>query len=38
MAGEKLSDQVYRRVSEKMELTPLSELDDLKTIVIPDGH
>jgi len=38
MAEEKLSDQIYRKVSEKIELTPLSGFDDLKTIVTPDGR
>jgi hypothetical protein len=38
MANVKLSDQVYKKVSEKMRLTPLSEFDDLKTIITPDGR
>ena len=38
MAGEKISDQIYRKVSNKIQLSPLSEFDDLKTIVTPDGR
>ena len=38
MAKVKLSDQVYKKVSEKIRLTPLSEFDDLKTIITPDGR
>lgn len=38
MANTKLSDQVYKKVSEKMALAPLSEFDDLKTIITPDGR
>ena len=38
MAKVKLSDQVYKKVSEKMQLTPLSEFDDLKTIITPNGR
>jgi hypothetical protein len=38
MAGEKISDQIYGKVSNKIHLSPLPEFDDLKTIVTPDGR
>jgi hypothetical protein len=38
MAGEKISDQIYGKVSKKIQLSPLPEFDDLKTIVTPDGR
>ena len=38
MAGEKISDQIYGKVANKIQLSPLPEFDDLKTIVTPDGR
>ncbi|GEM_PF-4199905 len=38
MVKETLSGQIFKKVSKKMQLLPLSEFDDLKTIVTPDGR
>lgn len=38
MTTDKLSDQVYNKIVERIPLTPLTEYDDLKTILTPDGR
>ena len=38
MVKEKLSNQIYKKVSEKIHLTPMNEFEDLKTIVTPNGR
>ena len=38
MAEEKLTDQIYEKVAHRTTLTPLTEYEDLKTIVTPDGR
>ena len=38
MEKNTLSDLIYTKVTQKMDLTPLAEFEDLETIVTPDGR
>jgi hypothetical protein len=38
MAKEKLSDQIYKKISQKIELTPVTDFADLQTIHTLDGR
>ncbi len=38
MAAKKLSDRIYEKVSQKIDLSPVTEFDDLRTIKTPDGR
>ena len=38
MEKDKLGELIYEKVTQKMDLTPLTEFEDLETIVTADGR